>query len=100
MTNIKNTPEISVLLSTYNNQSSIENSIKSILSQSYNDFELLIINDASNDRTLKKIKQFENVRSQVKVEMGAMWREMIGTVICDGWGIYNYKSVTYSKLTQ
>ena len=59
---VKNSPEISVLLSTYNNESKIESSVKSILSQSYNDFELLIINDASDDRTLKKIKQFDDKR--------------------------------------
>ena len=59
---IKNSPEISVLLSTYNNQNSIESSIKSILNQSHTDFELLIIDDASNDMTLKKIKQFDDKR--------------------------------------
>ena len=34
---IKNSPEISVLLSTYNNQNSIGSSINSILGQSHTD---------------------------------------------------------------
>ena len=61
----KHTPEISVLLSTHNNENSINNSIKSIIDQSFEDFELLIINDASEDTTLKKLKNFDDKRIKI-----------------------------------
>ena len=44
---------ISVILPTYNNEKTIFDSIKSILNQTYRDFELIIINDCSNDKTIK-----------------------------------------------
>ena len=42
---------ISVLLPVYNSQETIAEAIDSILSQTYKDFELLIINDGSTDHT-------------------------------------------------
>ena len=60
-----NTPEISVLLSTHNNENSINNSIKSIINQSFEDFELLIMNDASDDTTLKELKKFDDKRIKI-----------------------------------
>ena len=43
-------------MSTYNNQDTIEDAIKSILSQTYENLEFLIIDDASTDETLKICK--------------------------------------------
>ena len=53
---------ISVILPTYNNEETIFNSINSILSQSYQDFELIIINDCSTDKTKKVIESFNDNR--------------------------------------
>jgi|TARA_B110000027_G_scaffold60438_2_gene65086 glycosyltransferase involved in cell wall biosynthesis len=53
---------ISIILSTYNNEQTISYSIKSILNQSYEDFELIIVNDCSKDNTKKVIKSFEDRR--------------------------------------
>lgn len=44
-------PSISVLMSAYNAGSYIHDAIKSIASQSYTDFEFLIVDDGSTDRT-------------------------------------------------
>ena len=53
---------ISVILPTYNNEKTIFDSIKSILNQTYRDFELIIINDCSNDKTEEVIKSFNDER--------------------------------------
>ena len=53
---------ISVILPTYNNERTIFNSIKSILNQSYQDFELIIINDCSTDKTKQVIESFDDNR--------------------------------------
>lgn len=46
----------------YNAEDTIFHSIKSILNQSYNKFELIIIDDSSNDNTVKIISEFQDRR--------------------------------------
>ena len=53
---------ISVILPTYNNERTIFDSIQSILNQSYQNFELIIVNDCSKDNTKKVIKSFDDSR--------------------------------------
>ena len=53
---------ISIILATYNNEKTISTAIKSILNQSYKNFELIVVNDFSNDSTAKKIKSFKDNR--------------------------------------
>ena len=49
MKTVKN--KISVLLSVFNGEKTLERCIESILTQTYKDFELLILNDGSDDAT-------------------------------------------------
>jgi len=60
---IKN--KISVLLSTYNDEATIQESIQSILNQTYDNFELLIKIDGSSDNTYKIINEFKDKRITV-----------------------------------
>jgi len=57
--------KISVLLPVYNGANYIEACINSILSQSFSDFELLIIDDCSTDGTLEIINNFNDSRIRV-----------------------------------
>ena len=50
--------KISVIMSVYNDQDNVSNSIKSILGQTYKDFEFLIVDDCSTDNTYEKVKKF------------------------------------------
>ena len=49
---------ISVLMSVFNNEKTIERAIESILNQSYENFELLIMDDFSNDNSLEICKEY------------------------------------------
>ena len=51
-------PRVSVVLSSKNGAAYIERAIESVLSQSFTDFEFIIINDGSTDNTLSLIKEF------------------------------------------
>ena len=51
-------PELSVVMSVYNGQKYLEESITSILDQTFSDFEFIIINDGSTDQTRDIIEQF------------------------------------------
>src|SRR5215207_4826322 len=53
---------ISVLMPAYNCGKYIHNSIKSILSQTYQDFEFIIIDDGSTDDTEEIIMRFKDSR--------------------------------------
>lgn len=49
---------ISVIMSTYNNQSSVGYAIESVLNQTYKDIELLIMNDGSIDNTKEVLDKY------------------------------------------
>lgn len=51
-------PELSVVMSVYNGQDYLEESIDSVLNQSYSKFEFIIINDGSTDNTEKIINRY------------------------------------------
>tara|TARA_B100001057_G_scaffold379862_1_gene385486 strand:+ start:534 stop:1364 length:831 start_codon:yes stop_codon:yes gene_type:complete len=58
----KKPEKISVLLTVFNEQEFINSSVKSILNQSYNNFEFIIIDDYSNDNTFKILKKIRDKR--------------------------------------
>jgi glycosyltransferase involved in cell wall biosynthesis len=53
---------ISVVLAVYNNERFVGEAIESILNQTFADFELIIINDGSTDKTEKVIQSFDDKR--------------------------------------
>lgn len=50
----------SVLITTYNRSNSIEKCIDSVLSQTFNDYEIIVLDDKSNDNTLDILKKYKN----------------------------------------
>ncbi|MDI5898170.1 glycosyltransferase family 2 protein [Flavobacterium yafengii] len=58
-------PKITVLLPVYNCELYVQMAVESILNQSYADFELLIIDDASTDATVAILKRFDDARIQL-----------------------------------
>ena len=56
------TPVISVLMPVYNAERYLQESIESILNQTYTDFEFIIINDGSTDKSKKIILSYEDPR--------------------------------------
>lgn len=55
-------PEVSVVIPTYNRAHLISRAIQSVLSQSYQNLEIVIIDDGSIDNTEEIIKSFKNDR--------------------------------------
>lgn len=55
-------PDISVVLPVYNAEDSIADAIKSVLEQTFSNFELLIIDDGSTDKTWEVICSFNDKR--------------------------------------
>lgn len=60
-----NEPVVSLILLSYNYESYIGDSIRSVLAQTYPDWELIVIDDASTDRSLEVIRSFSDPRITV-----------------------------------
>ena len=54
--------KITALMSVYNEENNIEETISSILNQSFTDFEFIIVNDGSTDKTEEIIRMFDDKR--------------------------------------
>jgi GT2 family glycosyltransferase len=55
-------PYVSVVIPTYNHGKLIGPTIESVLAQTYDNFELIIVNDASPDSTIEDLKKFTDPR--------------------------------------
>lgn len=55
-------PSVSVIIPTHNRCDMLRNAIQSVLDQTYRDFEVVIIDDASNDKTCEIVENFNDDR--------------------------------------
>lgn len=55
-------PLFSVIIPLYNKENFIEATLKSALNQTFTDFEIIIINDGSTDKSVEKVLQFTDDR--------------------------------------
>lgn len=60
-------PKVSVISVFYNREDTVEDSVKSLVEQTYCNLEIILIDDNSKDNTLSKLKVFEQEHSNVKV---------------------------------
>lgn len=65
---VKITPRITVLMPVYNCELYIKEAIDSILNQTFTDFEFIIIDDASTDKTVDIIKTYSDERIKLIVK--------------------------------
>jgi glycosyltransferase involved in cell wall biosynthesis len=59
---ISTSPKLSIVMPVYNRESYIQSAIDSILNQTFTDFEFIIINDGSQDNTVKLIETYDDSR--------------------------------------
>jgi len=63
--NMRGGPKVTVLMSVYNGERYLNEAVDSILSQTFTDFEFLIIDDASTDRTPEILRSYDDPRIRV-----------------------------------
>ncbi|MBQ8677588.1 MAG: glycosyltransferase [Alphaproteobacteria bacterium] len=63
-------PKISVIMPTYNSETYLKEAIDSILNQTFSDFEFLIIDDDSQDKTKEIIKSYADKRIRLLDGLG------------------------------
>lgn len=62
MIHLKNNPAVTVAMPVYNGSMYIRESIKSILNQTFSDFEFLIVDDGSSDNSVEIINTYKDSR--------------------------------------
>ena len=60
-------PKVSVIMSVYNNVSSVDASIQSIVDQTFSDWEMILWNDASTDGSEQKLRVWQQRDARIKV---------------------------------
>ena len=90
---LKKNPKISVIIPVYNCQNSIELSISSIINQNMKDYEIILINDYSNDNTSIIINKLKNFDNRIKIinnqkNMGTLYSRCIGVLNSKGKYIF------------
>lgn len=76
----KNKPLISVVMPAYNAQRHIRQAVESILRQTFTKFELIIINDASTDKTLQIIRSLSKKDIRIKIVNNDMRLDIAGSL--------------------
>ncbi len=64
---MKSEPLVSVLMTAFNREKYIGDAIESVLASSYQNFELLIVDDCSSDKTVEIAKQYVSMDPRVKL---------------------------------
>ena len=60
-------PKISIIIPCYNVEKYINQTLDSILAQTFRDFEIICINDGSTDKTAEVLQQYTDNNKQIKV---------------------------------
>ena len=58
---------VSIILPTYNRSFTITTYLESLLAQSYHDWELVIMDDASDDDTFKIVSEYAQIDNRIRV---------------------------------
>lgn len=60
-------PDLCVLLSVYNGERTLRQALDSVLSQTYRNFELFIIDDASTDGTVHLLEDYQKADTRIRI---------------------------------
>ncbi len=81
---VKNGPLVSILMTTYENESHVDYAISSILEQSWQNIELIIVDDASTDSTVQLLTAWAIKDDRVRV---IRLKQNVGTYVAKNIGL-------------
>lgn len=102
---MKNIPKLSVLITSYNDSKFISQCLDSILNQTFQDFEIIIVDDASKDNTVEIIESYQKKNQKInlicnKINMGLAKSLNKGLQYCRADLIARQDADDYSVLTR
>lgn len=69
MNGLKSEPLVSVLTTVYNREKYLSESIESVLSSTYSNFELIIVDDCSTDNSVRIARKYESTDDRIRVHV-------------------------------
>ena len=72
-------PDISVVLPVYNGEEHLAEAIDSILAQTFSNFEFIIIDDASTDRTPSILRKYAAMDSRIRIITNVINKKRVTT---------------------
>lgn len=81
-------PEISIIMPLYNASKFLKESLNSVLSQTFNSYELICINDGSQDETLSVLEEYQKKDSRIIILQN---KERLGAAYSRNKGIQQAK---------
>lgn len=81
-------PKVSIVIPTYNSAEIIDLTVSSVLAQEYPDFELIIVDQGSTDRTLEVVQHHKDERVQIYSITSEIRYEILNKGISLAKGIY------------
>jgi glycosyltransferase involved in cell wall biosynthesis len=75
-------PLVSVCIPSYNNEEFIAHTLKSVLDQTFRDFEVVVVDDCSTDQTVSIVKSFSDLRIRLhqnprNLGLGENWNKAL-----------------------
>ncbi len=80
--------KVSVVIPAYNEEKNIADTIQTVLAQDYSDFEVIVVNNASVDKTEEVAKKFD-VKVVKEIRKGLLWARECGRLNAKGEIIVN-----------
>lgn len=59
--------KISIIIPTYNGEKYIRRAVESVLNQTFQDFEIIVVDDFSSDKTIEIVKELQEKDSRIKL---------------------------------
>ena len=79
---------ISIIVTVYNKEKTIDRCLQSLLNQTYNNIEIICINDGSTDSSLKRIQSIARYDKRIKIynqkNKGVSYARNRGISLCSG----------------
>ena len=88
---------ISIVVPAYNAEKSIERCVRSVLNQDFNDFELIVVDDGSQDSTATIVQRLANKDARITLirkKMEARWQPEQQVSVWRGGGGYTSLMLT------
>jgi glycosyltransferase involved in cell wall biosynthesis len=89
-------PRVSVILPSYNHERFVASTLDSILIQTYQDFEIVITDDGSTDRSVDLLRDYERKDSRIKLFLNRVNNERPSLNNCVQKSIGDYIAVAHS----
>lgn len=92
---------VSVIIPIYNSQKKIEQTVQSVINQTYENLQILLVDDGSTDQSLQILYNFKNIDKRIEIytgeNLGVSHARNKGLKACRGSYIYFIDSDDYIK---